>query len=103
MSSSGLSPLLIVVQEIRRAGRVEQLARNDGFDAAVSAERGDLIEQVARLACAVRAVPRPVVATFEVADHDLVVPQVTAPAVQLENPRELLERRIFDRDLVRNT
>src|SRR4051812_31599329 len=67
-----------VVDEIRAAGGVEQLLRDGGLQAAIPAQRDDLIEQVARLACAQRPRGRRIVLADEVLDHHLVVPQLLA-------------------------
>mgnify|MGYP003694507655 CR=1 FL=1 len=57
----------------------------DRLDAAIPAERGDLVEQVARMAGAQRTARRAVVAALQVGDHHLVESQVPPPAVQLED------------------
>src|SRR5439155_7644940 len=49
-----------------------------------------------------RTTHRLVVAAEQVRDHHLVVPQLPPLAVQLEDSRELLQRRILDRNLVRD-
>src|SRR5919198_128998 len=92
----------IVVDEVRLACPVEQLARDFRLDSPVAAERDHLIEQVSRVAGAKRPPERLVIAAQQVRHHDLVIPQVTAAAVQLEDFGELLDRRIDDGHLVRD-
>src|SRR6266853_5698803 len=92
----------VLADEIRRAGGVQQFARNRRLDAAVAAQRHHLIEKVAWMARAERTPERRVVPALEIRDHHLMEPQVAPLAVQLEDPHELLERRIADGDLVRD-
>src|SRR6266508_1274879 len=92
-----------LVDEVRRARPVEQLARNRRLNAAIPAERRHLIEEVARMTRPERAVRRPVMAPVEVRHHHLVELELPAEAVQLEDPGKLVERRIPDGNLVRNS
>src|SRR5262245_47205813 len=90
----------VAVDEVRRTGAIHQLARDRRLDATVAAERDDLIEQIARMARPERASRRLVMPALQIGNHDLVEGQMVPPAVQLEDPRELLDARIDDRDLV---
>src|SRR5262245_50673660 len=56
----------VAVDEVRRAGAVDQLARDLRRDAAVAAERDHLIEQVARVAGAQRTAVGRVVAPLQI-------------------------------------
>ena len=58
----------------------------DRLDAAIPAQRRDLIEQVARVARAQRPAERRVVPPLQIRDHHLMEPQIAAAAVQLEDP-----------------
>src|SRR5215212_3552113 len=88
--------------EVGLARLVEQLARNMRRLAAVTAERADLIDQVARVTGAQGAALRAVVALVQVLDENFVELELTPPAVHLEDARVFLERRIVDRNLVRD-
>src|SRR5262245_25563485 len=93
----------VLADEVRRARGVEQLSSNRGFDAPVSAQRDDLVQQVARVARAQRTVQRRVMAPLQVSNHDLMETKVSALAVELEDLHELLERRVVHGDLVGNS
>src|SRR6185369_10249107 len=90
------------LDEVRGAGGVDQLARNDRGDTAIPAHRQDLIDEIARLAGAKRTPRWTVVPAVEVGDHHLVEAQLAALADHFENACELLQRRIGDRNLVRD-
>src|SRR5207245_10916898 len=64
----------VVVDEIRLARPVEQLARDFRLDSSVAAERDHLIEQVSRVAGAQRTSERLVIAAKQVSHHQLSIP-----------------------------
>src|SRR6185503_20522573 len=91
------------IDEIRGAGGVDQLARDHRLDAAIATQRQDLVDEIARVAGAKWPAGRPIVPPLEVGDHHLVKTELPALAVHLENACELLQRRIADRNLVRDS
>src|SRR5262245_43570136 len=90
----------VLVDEIRLARAIEQFARNRGRNTAVMAQRGHLIEQIARMAGAQRPVHRRVMPPLEILDDYRMETEMTTPAVQLEDAREFVDGRIVDRNLV---
>ena len=81
----------LVVEEVSLARRVEHLAVEDRLDTAIAAERGDLIEQVSRVACAQRTTRRQVVPSLQVCRHHRMEPQIPPPTVHLEDASEILD------------
>src|SRR5437762_315061 len=77
-----------LVDKIGRAGGIEQFPRDRRLDPAIAAQRGHLIQQIARVAGAERPARGAVVPPLQVGDHHLVEPQVTAAAVHLEDAAE---------------
>src|SRR5262249_4736503 len=63
----------------------------------------DLIEEVAWMARTERTVAGDVVSAMQIRRHHRMELDVATTAVQLEDLGELLDRRVADRDLVRNT
>src|SRR5262249_6474033 len=91
-----------IVDEVGGAGGVEQLLRDRRLQATVAAQRNHLLDEVARLAGAQRPVDRGVVLPDQVFDHHLVEAELPPSAVHVEDPYELIDGRILDRDLVRD-
>src|SRR5438874_13829813 len=77
------------IDEIRLTGRIEELARNHRLDAAVAAQRGDMVQQIARMAGAEWTARRTVMPPLKIRDHHLMEGEVALVAVGLEDAGEL--------------
>ena len=94
--------LLVGIDEVRAARRVEQLARDHRILTAIPAESGHLIEDIARMARAQRPLVRHVVPALQVRHHHAVEPEPSSAAVQFEDAHELVEARVLHGNLVGN-
>ena len=92
----------LVVDEVRRARRVEELSSDCRLDPSIPTECDHLLEEIPGMAGTKGPPLWVVVTTLQVRHHHLVIAEASAPAIQLEDAVEVLERRVLDRNLVGN-
>src|SRR5690348_4434224 len=91
---------LVFVDEVRSAGRIEELTREQGRVSTVERERKRLGHEVSRLTAAKRDLPRSELFGQQILDERRIVRHVLLPAHVLEDVREVGGRRILREDLV---
>src|SRR6185503_19658276 len=91
------------LDEVGAARGVEQFARDHRFPIRIPADVDDLGDQIARMTGAHLNLARPVVLALEILDHDGIECEALPPAVELEDPAELVEARVLRQNLVRDT
>src|SRR5262245_22206543 len=92
--------LRLGLDEVRRANTVKEFTGNCRLHTPIPTERRHLIQQVARVARPHRTPRRLVMPPQQIRDDHRVEVEAAPHAVQLEDPRILLDRRILDGDLV---
>src|SRR5688572_31867423 len=95
--------VLRVFEKVRATDFVEQLGRQLRGSPMVPAQTDDLVGKVARMTRAHIELAADVVILVQMPDNRLIERQVVTPAVHLEDPRELIERRVLRKNLVRDT